>query len=112
MHILNKHFEEAILVFVSIVMILLIFFQIIARFCLNQSLAWSEELARYCFVWTVWMGVPYAVVKGRHIHLEILSDTVGPKGKFVLDLIFFLVSAAFFGYIASSLSAWCRGLPR
>lgn len=112
LHILNKHFEEVILVFVSVVMILLIFFQIVARFCLNQSLAWSEELARYCFVWTVWMGVPYAVVKGRHIHLEILSDMVGAKGKFVLDLIFFLVSAAFFGYIGIQSVSVVQGIAK
>lgn len=112
LHVLNKHFEEALLVFVSVVMILLIFFQILGRFVLNQSLAWSEELARYCFVWTVWLGIPYAVVKGRHIRLEILSDLAGPKGKFVLDLIFFLVSAFFFLYIGIQSVSVVQGIAK
>ena len=30
---------------------------------------------------------------------EVLLDVVKPKGRFVLDMIFFLVSAFFFGYI-------------
>ena len=40
-----------------------------------------------------------SVTKGRHIRLEVLLDVVKPKGRFVLDMIFFLVSAFFFGYI-------------
>lgn len=93
---LDKHFEEVILVFATMVMILLIFLQVIMRYLFNSSLAWSEELARYVFVWQVWMAVPYAVIKGRHIRLEVLVDHVGSRGRFVLDMIFFLVSAAFF----------------
>ena len=96
---LDKNFEEVILVFVTIVMILLIFFQVISRRFLNVSLAWSEELSRILFVWSVWLAVPYAVIKGRHIRLEVLPEVVGNKAKFVLDMLFFLVSAAFFAYV-------------
>ena len=97
--LLNRHFEEVILVAGTAVMVLVIFFQVVARYCLNQSLAWSEELARYIFVWSVWLAVPYTVTRVRHIRLELLVDVVGPKTKFVLDMVFFLVSALFFGYI-------------
>lgn len=96
---LDKHFEEVLLVFATAVMIILIFLQVIMRFIFNSSLAWSEEIARYVFIWQVWMAVPYAVIRSRHIRLEILVDAVGPKGRFVLDMIFFVVSAAFFAII-------------
>ena len=86
--LLDKHLEEILLVFGTMVMILLIFYQVVMRRCFNSSIAWSEELA-----------VPYTVTKGRHIRLEVLLDVVKPKGRFVLDMIFFLVSAFFFGYI-------------
>lgn len=97
--LLNRHFEEVFLVAGTIVMVLTIFFQVIARYVLNQPLAWSEELARYIFVWSVWLAVPYTVTKGRHIRLEIISDMLGNKAKFVMDMLFFLVSAAFFAYV-------------
>lgn len=109
---LNKHFEEVILVAGTAVMVLVIFFQVIARYCLNQSLAWSEELARYIFVWSVWLAVPYAVVKGRHIRLEVVTDLVGPKTKFVLDMVFFLVSAGFFGYIGYESIGVVQGIAK
>jgi len=97
--LLDKHLEEILLVFGTMVMILLIFYQVVMRRCFNSSIAWSEELARYIFIWQVWLAVPYTVTKGRHIRLEVLLDVVKPKGRFVLDMIFFLVSAFFFGYI-------------
>ena len=89
---LDRHLEEVILVAATIVLVLVIFFQVLARYFLNQSLAWSEELARYVFVWSVWLAVPYTVTRGRHIRLEILPDIVGPKAKFVLDMGFCLGS--------------------
>lgn len=96
----NKYMEEAILVFGIIVMIMLIFFQVASRFLLNYSLAWSEEFARYIFVWQVWLAVPYAVTKGRHIRLELFPDVLGSKGKFALDMIFFIASAGFFAFVS------------
>lgn len=90
--LLDKHLEEILLVFGTMVMILLIFYQVVMRRCFNSSIAWSEELARYIFIWQVWLAVPYTVTKGRHIRLEVLLDVVKPKGRFVLDMIFFLLA--------------------
>lgn len=97
---LDKHMEEIILVFGVITMILLIFFQVAMRYLFNNSLAWSEELARYIFIWQVWLAVPYTVIRGRHIRLELLPDKLGATGKFILDMIFFFVSAGFFAFLS------------
>lgn len=97
--LLDKHLEEVLLVFGTIVMILLIFWQVLMRRFFNASIAWSEELARYIFIWQVWLAVPYTVTRGRHIRLEVLIDAAKPKMRFVLDMIFFAVSAVFFLYI-------------
>lgn len=107
---IDKRLEEIILVSGVTVMIIIIFFQVIMRYFFNNSLAWSEELARYLFIWQVWLAVPYTVTKGRHIRLEVLRDLVGSKAKFVLDMIFFLVSALFFGYIAYQSTTVVQGI--
>ena len=52
--LLDKHLEEILLVFGTMVMILLIFYQVVMRRCFNSSIAWSEELARYIFIWQGW----------------------------------------------------------
>lgn len=107
---IDKRLEEIILVSGVTVMILVIFFQVVMRYFFNNSLAWSEELARYLFIWQVWLAVPYTVMKGRHIRLELLRDMVGSKSKFVLDMIFFSVSAVFFGYIAYQSALVAQGI--
>ena len=99
LHWLNVHMEEVILVLGTAVMIILIFLQVVMRYVFKHPLSWSEELARYIFVWQVWLAVPYTVTRGRHIQLKILPDLVGDRAKFVLDMLFYLVSAAFFGYV-------------
>ena len=96
---LNRNLEEVILVFGIILMIVVIFLQVVARYFVNMSLPWSEELARYVFVWQVWLAVPYTVIKGRHIRLELLPEVVGPKAKYALDMVFFGVSAGFFAFL-------------
>lgn len=35
---------------------LLIFVQVVMRYVFNNSLSWSEELARYVFIWQIWLG--------------------------------------------------------
>lgn len=99
LNFIDKKLEEIILVWGTMVMTLLIFFQVISRYIFNVSLAWSEEISRYLFIWTVWLAVPYAVVKGRHIRLTVLRDIVGDTGKFIMDMIFFVASIIFFIYV-------------
>lgn len=101
-HFLDINLEKIMLVVSTIAMIILIFLQVISRRFLNISLAWSEELSRYIFVWSVWMAVPYAVIKGRHIRLTFLRDALNDTGKFVLDMCFFVISIGFFAYIGFS----------
>ena len=41
---------------VFLVLILACVMQVFFRFVLNHSLSWTEELARYCFIWMHMLG--------------------------------------------------------
>ena len=41
---------------IFIVLIVACVAQVFFRFILNNSLSWSEELARYCFIWMHMLG--------------------------------------------------------
>ncbi len=60
------------------VMILDIFVQVVFRYALESSLSWSEELARYLFVWVIFVGASVAVRRGQHIALNALTGAL-PK---------------------------------
>lgn len=99
----DKHIEEVLLVFFSSVMVAVIFLQVVMR-QLDSSLSWSEELARYCFIWLVYIGISYGVKKDRHIKVDVALLLLKNRGKIILTIIanlLFLTFAIFvirYGY--------------
>lgn len=55
------------------VMIGATFAQVIFRYLFRSPLPWSEELARYCFVWIVFLGATLGLERGVHIGVDILT---------------------------------------
>lgn len=115
---LDEHLESYLLVLISAVMVSVIALQVFMRFVLNSSLTWSEELARYCFVWLIYIGISYGVKKQRHIKVDIALILLKDKGKIVLNLIanafflFFALFVVFYGYeVAQSLLKFGQKSP-
>jgi len=84
---IDDHFEEVILVFLMSSMSLLIIAQIFMRYVMNSSLTWSEELARYMFVWLTYIGVAYGVKKNSHVCVEAIVAIFPFKIKLLTYLI-------------------------
>jgi TRAP-type C4-dicarboxylate transport system permease small subunit len=49
-----------------------VFYQFFTRYVMNDSAAWTEEIARYLLICTVFMGIAAAVRRTRHIHVDFL----------------------------------------
>src|SRR5512132_3459953 len=47
-----------------------IFYQFFTRYALNNSASWTEEIARYLLIATVWIAIAAAVKLERHIHVD------------------------------------------
>jgi TRAP-type C4-dicarboxylate transport system permease small subunit len=60
--------------------------QIICRVT-GLDVSWNEELARYLFVWLIYIGCAYAVKKRKHIRLEILLLLPGRRGNLIFNMI-------------------------
>jgi len=54
------------------VMTVMIVLQVIFRYVLQSSLSFSEELARYMFIWSAFIGTAVALRKRSHVSIEIL----------------------------------------
>ncbi len=48
--------------------------QVFARYVLNHSLFWSEELARYLFIWLVFLSAAIVLRQDRHIQVTAFVD--------------------------------------
>ena len=53
----NENLEAIPLILLTVVMTVLIFVQVIMRYVLQSSLSWSEELARYLFIWMAYFAI-------------------------------------------------------
>lgn len=71
---IDDRFEPFALSVCMGLMTLLIFVQVVMRYIFESSLVWSEELVRWLFIWTIWVGVAYAFRTGDHIRITILAD--------------------------------------
>ena len=65
-------FEEVFSATLLIVMSVVIIMQVFFRYCLSASLDWPEELGRYLFIASVYIGSSYAEQKDKHLCITIL----------------------------------------
>ena len=76
---------------------LCVFYQFFTRYALNDSAAWTEEIARYLLISTVFMGIAASVRRTRHIHVDFLYRLVpAPVGR-ALSTLVDVIRIAFFG---------------
>jgi len=92
------HFEEYLLVWSLMFSVALVFFQIVMRYVFSHSLSWTEELARYLFLWQVWLGASFAVKKRAHLKITVLTDSLSglPKKRVELLALILWFSVSFF----------------
>ena len=66
---------------------LLVSTSIFFRYVLNDSITWSEEVAKYLMVWMVFVGAPVAMVQSRHIAIEMFPNLFRPRIRALIFLI-------------------------
>lgn len=67
---LDEYLEVSICVGLMSAMTLIIFIQVVMRYVFQNSLSWSEELARYLFIWLVYIGISYGCKIMKHIKID------------------------------------------
>jgi len=96
--------EAIILIGFVFVMTVVVSLQVIFRYVLTQPLNWSEELARYLFVWLSILGATLALQKRGHFGLEIFSRMLPQQmRRWVEFLTLFLVGALVVVILASGI---------
>lgn len=67
---IDENLEAFFIIPLMIGMSVLIFCQVIMRYVFGNSLTWSEELARYLFIWLVYFSVSYTAKREKHIRID------------------------------------------
>jgi TRAP-type C4-dicarboxylate transport system permease small subunit len=53
--------------------------QVSCRYVLGSPLVWSEEVARYLYIWVCFLGAPIALRRGNHIAITLFVDWLPAK---------------------------------
>lgn len=82
------------------IMATLVFIQFFTRYVMNDSFAWTEELAVYCLIPVVFIGSAACVRRSRHIQVNILYRYLPAVPARVLSTFVDVARTLFFGYVA------------
>jgi TRAP-type C4-dicarboxylate transport system permease small subunit len=91
-------------------MLLMILAQVFYRYVLNDSLAWTEELAKYLMVWVACLVAPWAYRENLNVSIEMFADAL-PKvlrriSEIIITILVIIISALFF---EQSVAFWQGG---
>lgn len=76
---------RGLIVGIFVLLVAVTFAQVIFRYLLASPLTWTEEFARYCFVWIVYLAAPIALHRGLHIGVDMLTIHLSEKTRRVLE---------------------------
>jgi len=77
------------------VMSILVIVQIISRFVVDVPIHWTEELARYLMIYTVFFGAALALRHHKLIAVEVIAENIKPKARKILKIAVMLITIVF-----------------
>ena len=99
-------YVEYISVFIIALMVVVVFLQVIFRFIIKSSLAWSEEMARYLLIWITFLGASIGIKRKSHIGVEVVVNLFPEKMQQWIRIITNAITMVFF----IALMTWGRRL--
>jgi TRAP-type C4-dicarboxylate transport system permease small subunit len=75
---------------------LVVFYQFFTRYVLNDSASWTEEIARYLLIATVFTGATIGVAKNNHIQVDFFYRFMPPRMARVMATVVDVLRTAFF----------------
>lgn len=96
---LDEYMEELIMIILLVMMTLIMGTQVCARYLFNYSLAWSEEVTRYMYIWSGFISISYCVKKGISIKVDQFISILPNKIETILKMMNYFIEFVFFFYL-------------
>ncbi|WP_244504731.1 TRAP transporter small permease [Jannaschia faecimaris] len=103
----DQRWSDGVVLVLFWVLAFVVFLQFFTRYVLNDSIAWTEEIARFLLIGVTFIGSIMATRKQSHIAVEFFYRWIPRAGRRIaqttIDLLttgFFIMLAVFSGQIA------------
>ena len=98
---LDEHFEEAIIIFLLAVISIVELMQVICRNVPGiPALSWAEEMARYAWIVTVFISLPFTIRTSTTLRVTALVEAFPWKLTNIMNIIVDIVTAVVLGIMA------------
>ena len=91
--------ENAVIILGLSAMFLILLAQVIMRYVFSRPLTWSEEAARFIFVYVSSIGISYAYRQKGHIRMEVVVNLFPQAVRRGLEVLINLGTIALFCYM-------------
>ena len=91
--------ENAVIILGLSAMFLILLAQVIMRYVFSRPLTWSEEAARFIFVYVSFIGISYAYRQKGHIRMEVVVNLFPQAVRRGLEVLIHLGTIALFCYM-------------
>lgn len=92
---LDQYFEEALLVLLLVLISCVELMQVICReLPFFSALSWTEEFCRFCWIWSVFLSLPYTIRNRNMLRVGILLDVVPNKIRNIWNIVVDLITSA------------------
>jgi len=81
-------------------LVLVVLAGVVSRYFVSSPLPWSEEVARYLFIWISFMGAGVGVKHSANFGLNLLAGRLSPRAHWSLEIAVHLVVACFGAVLA------------
>jgi TRAP-type C4-dicarboxylate transport system permease small subunit len=92
--IVDKILNNAVITLMSIILIVASA-QVFWRYVLNNPLDWSEELARFLFIWLVFLASSVALREKKHMCIDFSWSFLPPWARKIRELLVQAIIAVF-----------------
>lgn len=95
-NLINKILSTMCVILCS-VLVCCVVWQVFSRYILNTPSTYTDEMARFLFIWVGLIGAAYALGKKKHLAIDLLATKLeaDPKKQCLLNLFINLVGIAF-----------------
>jgi len=82
-----------------VVMFLLVFTNVVTRYCFGFSIATAEEISTFLMIWITYLGAGLALREGRHASIDLFQDLLGDRAKKLIRILLGIVLIIFFALL-------------